>query len=95
MAEAMAREMGNVDLQEALELVVLIVEKDHGRRGRACVRWLRRYLDERPDATLEEVQLASAALAALGGREHQPAWSALTVMAERATVARPRRRVAS
>src|SRR5439155_4210540 len=68
----------------ALELLVLISEKDPGRYPRAANRWLERLLGE-CDLELGEVQLAVAALAALQGRS---AGQAVTVLRE--LVNRPR-----
>jgi hypothetical protein len=49
------------------------------------VRWLLRYLEEHPYATIEEAALAASSLAALPGVGHQEAAQTLRVMAERAT----------
>jgi hypothetical protein len=68
IAETTAREIGRVSLVEALELAALIALKDARRRGRACTRWLQRYLEARPHASIEEAALAASALGALGGR---------------------------
>src|SRR5207244_9782366 len=46
LAEGMARELGQVTLAEALELVALVAQKDPPRHSRYAVRWLRRPLDE-------------------------------------------------
>jgi hypothetical protein len=47
-----ANEIGRVSLVEALELTVLIAWKDPRRHPRVAARWLQRYLEERPDATI-------------------------------------------
>ena len=55
MAEATAREVGVIDLREALELTALIAERDRPRSGRYTVRWLSRYLDRANAATIDDV----------------------------------------
>jgi hypothetical protein len=46
MAEATARELGRITLEEALALTALVAEKDPERRSRFAVRWLRRLLED-------------------------------------------------
>ena len=41
----------------------MVVQKDHGRRSRYTVRWLRRLLGEDEHLTIEEAGLAGSALA--------------------------------
>jgi NAD(P)H-dependent FMN reductase len=79
----MSREMGRVSLGEALELTALIALKDPRRRSRAAARWLGRLLEEHPRATIEELALAAAALAALGGPGHDDAAASLVALASR------------
>jgi hypothetical protein len=50
-----------------------------------AVRWLLRYLEECEDATIDEVVMVAAYLAALGGDRHRDAALTLRAMAERAT----------
>ena len=64
MAEATARELGRVSLEEALALTTLVAEKDPQRRSRFAVRWLRRLLDEDETLTIEEAAMAAACLSA-------------------------------
>jgi hypothetical protein len=45
-AEASAREVGNLTLEEALRLLFLYAEKDPTKYERAALRWLVRYLTE-------------------------------------------------
>ena len=52
VAEAEAREMRRVSLEDAYELVCLFAEKESPKYERAAIKWLRRYLDER-EPTLE------------------------------------------
>jgi hypothetical protein len=47
IAEAAAREMPQVSLEDALKLVHLYGEKDSPKYEAAAMKWLRRYLDER------------------------------------------------
>ena len=44
VAEACAREVGHLTLEEALMLLFLYAEKDPVRYERAALRWLARYL---------------------------------------------------
>jgi hypothetical protein len=84
IAEMTARELGRLTLADALELLVLVVEKDPGRRDRFAVRWFRRLLEEDENLTIDEAVPAASALAALGGRAHEQAVTTLSAMAERA-----------
>jgi hypothetical protein len=54
LAEGMARELGQVTLGEALELVALVAQKDSRRHSRYAVRWLRRLLEEDERLTIEQ-----------------------------------------
>jgi hypothetical protein len=47
MAEDAAREMPELPLEHALQLVHLYAERSSPKYERAALRWLRRYLDER------------------------------------------------
>jgi hypothetical protein len=73
VAEDKARELGRLTVAEALDLVVLVVEKEPGRRSSYTVRWLRRLLEERAQTTIEEAALAASALAALASPAHAQA----------------------
>lgn len=64
VAEATARELGRITLVEALELTILIAQKEPKRVPRVAVRWLERYIQE-CEPTLGEVGLVVAALAGL------------------------------
>ncbi len=92
LAEMAARELGGITLEEALALTALVAQKEPGRRSRYAVRWLRRLLDEDAHLTIEEAALAASALAALGGRGHPEALSALSAVAGQATRRRAGRR---
>jgi hypothetical protein len=82
VAETTAREVGVIDLREALELTALIAERDPPRSERYTVRWLSRYLEANAP-TIGEVALIAACLAALGGPRHTEALSALRALAGR------------
>jgi hypothetical protein len=45
-AETAARELGGLNLADALDLTLLIRETDTWRYERAAVRWLERFIDE-------------------------------------------------
>jgi hypothetical protein len=95
VAEMTARELGRLTLDESLALTGLVLQKDPGRRSGYTVRWLLRLLEEDEHLTIEEAVLAASALAALGGRGHEEAFSTLSALAERATRQGRRRRLAS
>lgn len=63
------RELGRISLAEALELTILIAQKEPKRLPKVAVRWLQRYLEEQ-EARLDEVALVVSALSALAG-EHR------------------------
>jgi hypothetical protein len=85
VAETTMRQMGQIELAEALELTALIALKDPRRRSRFAARWLQRLLEEHASVTIEEAALAAAALAALGGPGHDNAASVLVSVCKRAT----------
>jgi hypothetical protein len=64
------------------------------RRLRVAARWLLRYHEEDPHATIDEAALAASSLAALSGVAHEEAAQTLRRMAERATGRRRSRGVA-
>jgi hypothetical protein len=70
VAEATAKEIGRLSLADALELTLLIAQKDPRRHPRVAARWLLRFLEERPEATIEEAAMITGALSALGGNGH-------------------------
>jgi hypothetical protein len=92
VAEATAREIGKVGLDEALELVALIA-KDPRRHGRAAARWVRRYLEDNPGAGLDDLAYVVGNLSALGGAQHLAALTALRAVSETATRQRVPHRV--
>ncbi len=92
-AELAARELGSLDLKQALRLLALVALRPDplGRRERWTTRWLVHYLDERPNTTINEVLLIAPLLAALGGPAHQTAEASLLAMAETASGGRRER----
>jgi hypothetical protein len=95
VAEATARELGRISLEEALALTALVAEKEPERRSRFAVRWLRRLLEEDETLTIEEATMAASCLSALGGPSHDEVYGTLAAMAERATRQPAGRRVVS
>jgi hypothetical protein len=94
MALAAARDLRQLNLDDALELTILVARKDPRRHPRVAARWLLRLLEEDPHATIDEAVLAASSLAALTGVAHVEAAQALRAMAERATSRRRERGVA-
>jgi hypothetical protein len=79
-----ARDCPVVPLEEALELCLLIREKDSERYGRAGARWAARWSAELPSVDLQEAQLVHAALASLGGPDGRAgAWTLLALSRRR------------
>lgn len=64
VAEAMARELGTVDLAEALDLVCLVAARSPARLDAYARRWLVRAAEER-GLSLAELDVVVAALRAL------------------------------
>jgi NAD(P)H-dependent FMN reductase len=93
-AVAAARELPHLSLGDALELTFLIARKNPARHSRAAARWLRRYLEEHPEATIEEAGLVASCLAVLPGATYKEAVQTLRAMAETATSRRRARGVA-
>jgi hypothetical protein len=77
LAELAARECGVLSLDEALRLTALVALHDRDRGERYALRWLSRYLAERPVATLDDVTIVVTCLRALGGPAHADALAAL------------------
>jgi hypothetical protein len=84
VAEATAKELPPLNLMDALDLTLLIARKDPRRHPRVAARWLRLYLDESLDVTIDEAGIVATSLAALTGREHETAVQTLRAMGERA-----------
>jgi hypothetical protein len=84
-AVAAARDLPQLSLLDALELTLLVARKDPPRHPRVAARWLLRYLEEHPEATIEEAALAASSLAALPGVGFGEAAQTLKALAERAS----------
>jgi len=56
-----AADLPVVRLDDALQVCVLLRDREPERYERAAVRWIGRYCVERPDVTLEDVEHARAA----------------------------------
>ena len=69
-AETAARELGRIDLADALRLVELYAAAAPEKFDRAAVRWIDRYLCER-EPTLLRASIALAALSELRGPGEQ------------------------
>jgi hypothetical protein len=74
-----------LSLLDALELTLLVARKDPARHPRVAARWLLRYLEEHPEATIEQAALAASCLTALPGGGYAEAAQTLKAMAETAT----------
>jgi hypothetical protein len=76
--ELTAKEIGRINLAEALELTALVARKQPHRYGRFAARWLCLWLEEHEKATLEDVALLVSNLRSLASpTEHD---SALTIL---------------
>jgi hypothetical protein len=71
VAEATARELGRLSLEEALQLVLLSAAYEPAKLERAVLRRFGRYLDEGKGVSLSKAQLALSALAELRARERE------------------------
>jgi hypothetical protein len=94
MALAAAKDLPPLSLADALELTILVARKEPRRHPRTAARWLLRYLEEHPSATIEDAALGSASLIALPGASLDEAAQTLRAMAERASSRRRERGVA-
>ena len=88
LAEMTARELGWINLLDALQLLALLTVEDPRRGERAKARWLRRYLEADPAAGLRETATVIGCLDALAGPGHEQALALLRTFAER-RIARP------
>jgi hypothetical protein len=70
---AAAKDLPQLSLVDGLDLTILIARKDPRRHPRVAARWLVRFLEEHPDATIEEAALAASSLIALTGRSYREA----------------------
>jgi hypothetical protein len=83
-----ASELPHVGLAEALELCLLLRDKDPERYPRAALRWHARYCREYP-VELDEGQAVLAILAALAGQRKRNAAFALAELISRRGLERP------
>jgi hypothetical protein len=90
VAEATARELGQLTLEEAVRLLFLYAEKEPVKFERAALRWLSRYLTEGKAVSLLKAQLALSALAELRAGEREAAAKILTELVRRSS--RPHKR---
>jgi hypothetical protein len=82
-AVAAAKELRLLSLLDALKLTLLVARKDPRRHPRVAARWLQRYLEEDPAATIEEAGMAASSLLALTDAAYQEAVQTLRAMAEK------------
>jgi hypothetical protein len=94
LADLVAKQVGPLDLREALEFTALIAKHDRARAHDAKVRWLRAYLNETEGVTVSDCQLVISRLAALGSPSHDSALTLLRKAAKQAR-AKPGRRPSS
>ncbi len=83
VAEATAREIGRLSLEEALSVVLLYSEHDPIKFERAALRWLARYVTEGKAVSLLKAQLALSAPAELRAGEREAAAKLLTELTRR------------
>jgi len=93
-AIAAARELPQLSLEDALELTLPVARKDPRGHPRVAARWLQRYLEEDPAATVEEAALAASLADRTDRGRYQEAVQTLRAIAERATRRRRERGVA-
>jgi hypothetical protein len=84
VAEATAREIGRISLEEALELTILIAARQPDRLPRVAARWLRRCLEEHEQMTIDDALLIAVALAGLRGGDRDRATRLLREVVGRA-----------
>jgi hypothetical protein len=84
-ALAAARELPQLSLMDALELTMLIAQKDSGRYARVAARWLSPLPRGHPDVTIEEAALAASCLIAVRDAGYSEASQTLKALAEPAT----------
>jgi hypothetical protein len=77
IAEATAKEIGELTVAEALELTALVARKEPERFDRYAVRWLARYLDETSDRVTVVRLRPDRELSALAGPGREQALEVL------------------
>jgi hypothetical protein len=70
VAKATAREVGRIDLREALELTALVAKHDRVRGQRMAARWRERWLGETAAPMIDEAVMVAGCLAGLGSAAH-------------------------
>jgi hypothetical protein len=78
-----AAELPTLGLTEALELCLLLCDREPEKFSRAAVRWHGRYCREVRDVGLEEAQAVLACLGVLRGPRREPAAHALAELVYR------------
>jgi hypothetical protein len=90
LAKVVAQSAGKLSLGDALALLVLMAAKHDVAYERAALRWLVRFVNEVPGVTLEEAQLALAALATMDRLEKDGmAQAALVLLCRRHAIVTP------
>ena len=79
-AVAEGRELPQISLVDAAELLVLAAELGRPSFDRWASRWVARYALENPDVTLDEAQLVVAALSGLRRSDRRGAAAALVAI---------------
>ena len=87
-AEAAARELAWLSLDDALAYCLLLLRRDPDRYPRAALRWHARWETEARPVTLAESQLALASLAALHSTPEVQAVKVLHSLAQRGPASR-------
>jgi hypothetical protein len=82
IAETTAREFA-LNLEEALQLVLLYAAYEPAKVERAALRWFRRWLDEGKGVTLLNAQVALSALAELRAGQPEQATARLSELVRR------------
>ena len=85
MALTAAADLPQLGLADALELTILVAQKEPRRHPRVAARWLLRFLEEHPAVRIEEAALAASSLVALTGPGYEEAAQTLRAVAERAS----------
>jgi hypothetical protein len=88
LALAAAADLEHVELADAFELLLLMLESEPSRFERAALRWHGRYCREVSDVDLAEAQAVLACLAGLRGSRPEPAAHALADLVHRRDLAR-------
>ena len=87
IALAEAADLSHVELADALELLLLLLDWEPGRFERAALRWHGRYCREVRDVDVAEAQAVLACLAGLRGTRPAPAAHALADLVHRRDLA--------